>query len=108
MSVVTSSYTHISASGLVYGSATQLYTVILSAGSANATLTLTDWNSATGGATICKITALANSTETVCFEKPVFVKTGIYATLSGTGAAASISLDGNFTTTSTSTSTTTS
>lgn len=107
MSVSTSSYKYITATSLVYNSATQLYTVSLTAGSDAASLTLYDWTDATGGAIISVVKAAANTTESIEYEKPLFIRTALYAVLTGTSPSASLALDGNFTTTSTSTSTTT-
>lgn len=106
---MTTNYKTISSTGLVVGHACLLHSVTLTAGSANATLEIRDWNSATGGAIVDKVAALANSSNTIVFEEPIRIKTGIYLTIAGTGASASIKTDRetDFTTTSTSTSTTT-
>lgn len=106
MSYNTSSYKYISATGLVYTGATQLYSIRLTAGSDTASLTIYDWTSATGGAVVDVIKAAANTTESKTY-KPTFIRSGIYAVLTGTSPNATIECDGNFTTTSTSTSTTT-
>lgn len=101
-------YKTISATGLVYTGATLLHGLTITGGSANSTVELRDWTDSTGGAIIVKLESLANISESISFDRPISVKTGIYATLSGTGATATIICDGDFTTTSTTTSTSTS
>jgi len=100
-------YKHITATGLVLGSATEIYGITLAAGSDTATLTLYDWVNTTGGTILWKIKAGANTSQSIEFPHPLSAKTAVYAVLEGTGPVASIAIDGNFTTTSTSTSTTT-
>lgn len=101
-----SSHKYITSTGLVYTGATELYSASLTAGSDAATLTLRDFTDTTGGVNIIILKTAANTTVTRNF-RPIKVKAGIYATLTGTSATATLELDGNFTTTSTSTSTTT-
>lgn len=107
---MTTNYKTISATGSVVSHACLLHSITITAGSNAAAVELRDWTDATGGAVIIKVESLANISSTVVFDTPVRVKTGIYATLTGTNASATITTDRetDFTTTSTSTSTSTS
>jgi hypothetical protein len=102
-----SPYKYINSTGLVYTGSTLFYGAVLTGGSDAATLTLRDWTSTTGGANIMVIKAAANTTVPVILDKPIHVRTGVYATLTGTSPSASVFCDGDFTSTSSSTSTST-
>jgi len=64
--------------------------VVLSAGSANATLILYDNASAASGTVLCKLTALANSSVQFTPSQPYVASAGIYADIGGTGANATV------------------
>ena len=87
--------TAVVATGLVKSSATQIHSIIVSTSTGNASLSL--WNRASS--VNCPISTrkmlfsvLADSTETFCPSIPVQMDTGLFASLAGVGAMATVNL----------------
>jgi len=100
-------YKNVAATGQIYSGATQLYGVVLTAGSDTATVVVKDGTS-TAGAIVAKLSAVANTTASIvldCF--PIGITSGIYLTITGTTPSVSVFSDGFYSSTSTSSSTST-
>lgn len=95
------------ASGLAYTGATEVYSIVLAAGSDAATVIIYDWTDATGTRAI-KLSAAAGTSAIYTPTDTLKIKSGIYVVLTGTSPALTVQFDGYMTTTSTSSSTTTS
>lgn len=86
----TAAFTNLAASAAVLSTGGVFYGAILTAGSDAATLTLYD-NTAGSGTVICKLSAsAANITVDWVPAVRIPVKTGIYATITGTTPSATI------------------
>jgi hypothetical protein len=79
------------ATGLIQAGPLYLKSVVLQGGSANSTALLQD-TAAGGGADLLGLAALANSSEGWQSGAPrgVYFRTGLYLTLSGTGASVTV------------------
>lgn len=78
------------ASAKVVDTGAEIYAIVLAAGSDTATVTL--YNSEDdSGTEVCKLAAVANSTESVTFCHPIFLSNGAYVAITGTDAEVSIS-----------------
>jgi hypothetical protein len=107
--MIHSNYFKISATGLVTGAATCIYSVSLCGGSDASVLTLYDAADAVSGVDFLTLKAAAATSVDKHYGQGQgqSCKRGIYATLTGTSSVAYIEIDGELTMTTTSTSTST-
>ena len=82
-------YKNLTGSGVVKSAVGTLFAVVLAAGSDVATLIVYD-NTAGSGAIIAKLSAVANSSETLVVPQGVTFGIGCYGTLTGTSPNASV------------------
>lgn len=80
----------ITADGVIKASNGQLVAILLQGGSANSTLILYDNASAASGTVVASIAALTNDSVAFCPTASLPFVNGLYADISGTGAAATI------------------
>ena len=78
------------ASAKVADGGAEIYALVLAAGSAAATVVLHNSEDNTG-TEVCKLAAVANSTEAVTFCHPLYLDNGAYVTLTGDGAEVTVS-----------------
>jgi hypothetical protein len=82
----------LTSSGAVKSGAGRVGAISLAAGSDAATVILDD-STGGSGTNKWKLAAIANGGDSISFPEPILFGTGIYATLTGTGPAVSVSYE---------------